>query len=63
MDGKLCGFIWCYGKEDFALWETDAISNEDQSVIETILAKYEHTGSSARSCWDDRISELMWKEY
>lgn len=60
---KLCGFIWCHGNKDFGLWETDAISKEDTEKIETILAKYDTTGTSERNVWDSKISDVMCEEY
>ena len=63
MNGKLCGIVWCYGNRDFGVWETDAISEEDQVKIEVILAKYDTTGTSERSAWDSKISDLFSEEY
>lgn len=60
---KLCGFVWCHGNKDFGVWETDAISAEDQAKIEEILAKYDTTGTSERSAWDSKISELFSEKY
>lgn len=60
---KLCGFVWCHGNKDFGVWETDAISAEDQAKIEEILAKYDTTGTSERSAWDSKISDLFSEEY
>lgn len=59
----LCGFVWCHGNKDFSLWETDAISEKDRHAIEAILAKYDTTGTSERSVWDRRISDVMCEEY
>lgn len=63
MSGKLCGIVWCHGNKDFGVWETDAISAEDQAKIEEILAKYDTTGTSERSAWDLKISDLFSEEY
>ena len=63
MSGKLCGIVWCHGNRDFGVWETDAISEEDQRKIEEILAKYDTTGTSERSAWDSKISDLFSEEY
>lgn len=63
MNGKLCGIVWCHGNRDFGVWETDAISQEDQAKIEEILAKYDTTGTSERSAWDSKISDLFSEEY
>lgn len=60
---KLCGFVWCHGNKDFGVWETDAISAEDQAKIEEILAKYDTTGTSERSAWDSKISDLFSEIY
>lgn len=60
---KLCGFVWCHGNKDFGVWETDAISEEDQAKIEEILAKYDTIGTSERSAWDSKISDLFSEEY
>ena len=60
---KLCGIVWCHGRKDFGVWETDAISEEDQAKIEEILAKYDTTGTSERSAWDSKISDLFSEEY
>lgn len=63
MGNKLCGIVWCHGNKDFGVWETDAISTEDQAKIEEILAKYDTTGTSERSAWDSKISDLFSEEY
>ena len=63
MSGKLCGMVWCHGNKDFGVWETDAISEEDQAKIEEILAKYDTTGTSERNAWDSKISDLFSEEY
>lgn len=60
---KLCGIVWCHGRKDFGVWETDAISEKDQAKIEEILAKYDTTGTSERSAWDSKISDLFSEEY
>ena len=60
---KLCGFVWCHGNKDFGVWETDAISAEDQAKIEEILAKYDTTGTSERNAWDAKISDLFSESY
>ena len=60
---KLCGFVWCHGKKDFSVWETDAISEEDREKIETILFKYDTTGSSVRNCWNDKFRDVFKEEY
>ena len=60
---KLCGFVWCYGNKDFEVWETDAISVEDQAKIEEILSKYDTTGTSERSAWIREIKDLFCEEY
>lgn len=60
---KLCGIVWCHGNKDFSVWETDVISEEDQVKIEEILAKYDTTGTSERSAWDSKISDLFSEEY
>ena len=60
---KLCGFVWCYGNKDFEVWETDAISAEDQAKIEEILSKYDTTGTSERSAWIREIKDLFCEEY
>lgn len=62
-DSILCGIVWCHGNKDFGVWETDAISAEDQAKIEEILAKYDTMGTSTRSAWNDKISELFCEEY
>ena len=56
---KLCGFIWKHGDKDFSIWETDAITEEDQSKIEEILSKYDTTGTSERNCYDSKISDFF----
>ena len=63
MSNKLCGIVWCHGNKDFGVWETDAISAEDQAKIEEILAKYDTTGTSERNAWDSKISDLFSEEY
>ena len=63
MSNKLCGIVWCHGNKDFGVWETDAISAEDQAKIEEILAKYDTTGTSERSAWNSKISDLFSEEY
>ena len=60
---KLCGFVWCHGNKDFSVWETDAISEEDTNKIEEILAKYDTTGTSERSVWDRKFSDVFSEEY
>ena len=60
---KLCGIVWCHGNKDFGVWETDAISAEDQAKIEQILAKYDTTGTSVRSAWDMKFKEIFSEEY
>lgn len=60
---KLCGFVWCHGVKDFSLWETDALLDSDLATIESILMKYDNTGTSVRNCWGDKISELMNENY
>lgn len=60
---RLCGIVWCHGNKDFSVWETDAISAEDEAKIEAILAKYDTTGTSTRNAWDDKISDLFSEEY
>lgn len=59
----LCGFVWCHGKKDFGVWETNSISNDDRKKIEKILEKYVNEGTSVRSAWDDKISDLFAEEY
>lgn len=49
---KLVGFVFEYGPEDYSLWETDAITDEDQKVLWEILQKYDTTGSSVRNCYE-----------
>ena len=63
MGNKLCGIVWCHGNKDFGVWETNAISEEDQAKIEEILVKYDTTGTSERSAWDSKISDLFSEEY
>lgn len=63
VNNKLCGIVWCHGNKDFGVWETDAISEEDQAKIEEILAKYDTTGTSERNAWDSKISDLFSEEY
>lgn len=58
----LCGFVWCHGKRDFAVWEGD-ISPEDRAAIEAILEKYADTGTSERNCWKRTISDVFCEEY
>lgn len=58
----LCGFIWCHGAKDFSLYETDAISEEDRKAIETILSKYDTTGTSVRNVYED-IKDYVCEEY
>ena len=59
---KLCGFVWCHGNKDFTVYETDAISTEDQAKIEEILAKYDTTGTSERG-WDFKIEDVFCEQY
>ena len=63
MEGKLCGFVWCHGPNDFSVWETDRISKEDQSKIETILSKYDTDGTSERGDLDRKMSDLFSESY
>lgn len=63
MSGKLCGIVWCHGNRDFSVWETDAISEEDQAKIEEVLAKYDTTGTSTRSAWNESFFDLFSEEY
>ena len=58
----LCGFVWCHGNKDFSALEVD-ITPEDQIAIEHILAKYETCGSSERSVWDSKFSDVFHVEY
>ena len=59
----LCGFIFCHGRKDFSVWETDAISKEDSEAIQKILNKYDTEGTSVRNCWDEKLSDVMNEEY
>ena len=59
----LCGFVWCHGKKDFGVWEIDGISYDDRRKIEKILEKYVDEGTSVRSAWNYKISELFAEEY
>ena len=59
----LCGFVFCHGAEDFSLWETDAISNEDMHTILTILEKYQDKGSSVRNCYEEVVGSLVAPDY
>lgn len=49
---KLVGFIIKHNSEDYSLWETDAITDEDQEALWEILRKYGTTGSSVRNCYE-----------
>lgn len=59
----LCGFIWCHGFHNFAVWETDAISAEDRTKIEEILNKYVNYGTSVGNVYEESFSELFREEY
>ena len=54
----LCGFVYCHGMKNFSAWEID-ITPEDQEVIENILAKYETCGTSERSVYDSKFSDVF----
>lgn len=58
----LCGFVWCHGEKDFSAWEVD-ITTEDQIKIEQILAKYEACGTSERSVYDSKFSDVFHVQY
>lgn len=51
-DIQLIGFVFKHGDKDYSLWETDAISTEDQRKINQILEKYDTTGTSIRNCYE-----------
>ncbi len=59
---KIIGFIFCHGPKDFSLWETDAISMEDQEKIWKILQKYDDTGSGERNVYD-KIKDMVCENY
>lgn len=48
---RIVGFVFEHGAEDYSLWETDAISDEDQQKLYEILQKYDTTGTSVRNCY------------
>ena len=51
-DIRIVGFVFEHGPEDYSLWETDAISDEDQEKLHQILQKYDTTGCSVRNCYE-----------
>ena len=59
----LCGFVWCHGRKDFSVWETDALSVQDRNAIEDILNKYASYGTCESGVWDEKISEVFREEY
>lgn len=60
---KLCGFVWCRGRENFEVWETNSISEEDQAKIEEILDKYRGEGTSTSNVYKERFDDLFSKDY
>lgn len=58
----LCGFVYCHGHKDFSAWEID-ITREDQEAIENILRKYETYGTSERSVYNEKFSDVFHVEY
>ena len=53
---NLVGFVYEHDDEDWSLWLTDSISEEDQNAIMKILDKYYGEGSSVRNVYDDLIN-------
>ena len=53
---NLIGFVYEHSDEDWSLWLTDSISEEDQNAIMEILDKYYGEGSSVRNVYDDLIN-------
>ena len=53
---SLIGFVYEHDDEDWSLWLTDSISEEDQNAIMAILDKYYGEGSSIRNVYDDLIN-------
>ena len=49
---RLVGFIYEHGPNDYSLWETDAITDEDQEKLYQILQKYDTTGCSIRNVYE-----------
>ena len=49
---RLVGFIYEHAPKDYSLWETDAISDEDQEKLYQILQKYDTTGCSIRNVYE-----------
>ena len=58
----LCGFVWCHGNKDFSCWEIE-LSEDDRRQIEVILSDYEWQGTSERSVWDRKFSDVFREEY
>ena len=53
---NLVVFVYEHDDEDWSLWLTDSISEEDQNAIMKILDKYYGEGSSVRNVYDDLIN-------
>lgn len=49
---RLVGFIYKHDSNDYSLWETDAITDEDQEKLYQILQKYDTTGCSIRNVYE-----------
>lgn len=50
---KIIGIVYEHGCEDWSLFMTDEISNEDQIKISEILSKYDTTGYSVRNVYGE----------
>ena len=57
-DPVLCGFVWSHGDKDLSAWQVD-LSEEDATIIEGILEKYNHQGCSVRNCYNSKFSEVF----
>lgn len=59
---RLCGFIYCNGREKFTLYTGD-FPRDTILKVEDILEDYTNEGSSVRNCWDMQVAECFNKEY
>lgn len=61
-DPVLCGFVYCNGKEDFSAWEVQ-LPKDIRDRIDAILDPYRNEGTSVRSAWDEKLSDVFSPEY
>ena len=57
-EGRLAGFLFCHGGQDFSLADLD-LPEKVKKQIYRLLLPYMNNGWSVRNVWDMRISEIF----